>query len=132
MEFTSGQNSAPGRQLGLDEWSAAVQILVTGRHMEVTDEVREFVLAKAGKLSKFYDRIHEIEVVLDHESEEFSAELIVRADQKHTFVASGTGPDIIPLVDGIAEKIERQLKKLKEKRRNHKGGMSADGVGTEG
>lgn len=108
-----------------------MKILVTGRHMEVTDEVREFVLGKAGKLSKFYDRIHEVEVILDHESEEFSAEMIVRADQKHTFVASGTGPEIIGLVDGIAEKLEKQLKKLKEKRRNHKGGLPADGLGTE-
>lgn len=112
--------------------SAVVQILVTGRHMEVTDEVREFVLSKAGKLSKFYDRIHEIEVILDHESEEFSAEMIVRADHKHTIVASGTGPEIVSLVDGIAEKLEKQLKKLKEKRRNHKGGLAADGAGTEG
>ncbi|MFY4729983.1 ribosome hibernation-promoting factor, HPF/YfiA family [Nitrospira sp. BLG_2] len=109
-----------------------MQILVTGRHMEVTDEVREFVLAKAGKLSKYYDRIHEIEVILDHESEEFTTEMIVRADHKHTFVASGSGPEIIPLIDAITEKLERQLKKLKEKRRNHKGGLAADGVGTEG
>lgn len=104
-----------------------MEILVTGRHMEVTDEVREFVLGKASKLSKYYDRIHEIEVILDHGSEEFSAEMIVRADHKQTFVASATGPDIVGLVDGIAEKLERQLKKLKEKRRNHKGGQSADG-----
>lgn len=104
-----------------------MEIMVTGRHMDVTDEVREYVLGKAGKLTKFYDRIHEIEVILDHESEEFSAEIIVRADHKHTFVASGTGPDIVGLVDGIAEKLEKQLKKLKEKRRNHKGGQAADG-----
>ena len=109
-----------------------MQILVTGRHIEITDEVRDYVRVKAGKLSKYYDRIHEIEVVLDQESTEISAEMIVRADHKHTFVASGTGPEIVPLIDLIAEKLERQLKKLKEKRRNHKGGISADGVGTEG
>lgn len=109
-----------------------MQILVTGRHLEITDEVREHVRTKAGKLSKFYDRIHEIEVILDQESEEITAEIIVRADRKHTFVASGSGPDIVPLIDVISEKLERQLKKHKEKRRNHKGGISADGVGTEG
>ena len=108
-----------------------MQVLVTGRHIEVTEEVRDYVRAKAGKLSKFYDRIHEIEVVLDQESAEISAEIIVRADHKHTFVASGTGPEIAPLIDVISEKIERQLKKLKEKRRNHKGGIAADGIGTE-
>lgn len=106
-----------------------MQIMVTGRHVEVTDEVREYVRDKAGKLTKFYDRIHEIEVILDHQSEEFTAEMIVRADHKHTFVASDTGPDTFKLIDAIAEKLGRQLKKLKEKRRSHKGGMPADGGG---
>ncbi len=108
-----------------------MQIMVTGRHVEVTDEVREYIRDKVGKLTKFYDRIHEIEVILDHEAEEFMAELIVRADHKHTFVASDTGPDTFKLIDNITDKLERQLKKLKEKRRNQKGGVAADGGAAE-
>jgi len=103
-----------------------------GRHVEVTDEVRDHVHSKAEKLLKHYDRIHEIEVILDHESEQFSAEMIVRADHKHTFVASGTGPDTFALIDAIIEKLGRQLTKHKEKRRNHKGGAAADGHEMEG
>jgi len=98
-----------------------VRILVTGRHVQVTDEVREYVETKAGKLPRFYDRIHEIEVVLDHESEaQFSAEMIVRAGKKHTFVAADTGPDTFALIDRITNRLERQLVKLKERNRNHK------------
>ncbi len=108
-----------------------MQIMVTGRHVEVTDEVREYIRDKAGKLTRFYDRIHEIEVILDHESDEFSAEMIVRADHRHTFVASDTGPDTFKLIDAITDKLERQLKKLKEKKRNHKGGVAADGGSME-
>lgn len=109
-----------------------MQILVTGRHVEVTGEVREYVETKAGRLTKYYDRIHEIEVILDHESEQFSVEMIVRADRKHTFVARGTGLDTFALVDEIVVKLERQLTKHKEKNRNRKGGVSADGSATEG
>lgn len=97
-----------------------MQIQVTGRHVEVTDDVRTYVEGKAAKLPKYYDRIHEIEVVLDHESEQFTAEMIVRADHKHTFVASETGPDTFALIDLIVDKLERQLTKHKEKRRNRK------------
>lgn len=97
-----------------------MQIKVTGRHVEVTDDVRAYVEGKAAKLPKYYDRIHEIEVVLDHESEQFTAEMIVRADHKHTFVASETGPDTFALIDLIVDKLERQLTKHKEKRRNRK------------
>lgn len=97
-----------------------MRIHVTGRHVEVTDDVRRYVEQKAGKLPRYYDRIHEIEVVLDHESEQFTAEMIVRADHKHTFVARETGPDTFALIDLVTEKLERQLIKLKEKRRIHK------------
>ena len=109
-----------------------MQILVTGRHVEVTDEVREYIQTKAARLTNYYDRIHEIEVILDHESEQFSAEMIVRADRKHTFVARGTGPDTFALIDEIMGKLERQLTKHKEKNRNRKGGVAADGNMAEG
>lgn len=105
--------------------------MISGRHVEVPEEVRAHIRDKAGKLSRFYDRIHEIEVVLDHESEQFRAEMIVRVDHKHTFVASDTGPDTFVLIDAITDKLGRQLTKHKEKNRNRKGGIAADGGGTE-
>lgn len=97
-----------------------MRIAVSGRHVEVTDDVREYVENKANKLTRFYDRIHEIEVVLDHESEQFTAEMIVRAGKKHTFVASETGPDTFVIIDRIIDKLERQLTKHKEKMQEHR------------
>ncbi len=97
-----------------------MQIRVSGRHVELTDDVREYIDSKANKLPRFYDRIHEIEVVLGHESEQFTLDMIVRADRKHTFIARETGPDTFALVDLVIEKMERQLTKHKEKHRNRK------------
>ncbi len=97
-----------------------MHIRVTGRHVKVTDEVRKYVDDKASKLPRYYDRIHEIEVVLDHESEQFTVEMIVRVDRKHTFVAHETGPDTFALVDLIMDKMERQLTRHKEKNRGHR------------
>ncbi len=97
-----------------------VEIRVTGRHVEVPDDILEYIHDKANKLPRFYDRIHDIEVVLDHEGEQFTAEMIVRVDRKHTFVASDTGPDTFALIDMITDKLERQLTKHKEKNRDHK------------
>lgn len=97
-----------------------MHIQITGRHVEVSEEVRAYIHAKVGKLPRFYDRIHEVEVVLDHESEQFITEMIVRADKRHTFVARETGPDTFALVDLVVDKLERQLRRHKEKRRDHK------------
>jgi putative sigma-54 modulation protein len=106
----------------------SVQIKITGRHVEVPDDVRAYIEAKAKKLPRFYDRIREIEVVLDHESEQFTTEMIVRADRKHTFVARETGPDTFALVDLVIDKLERQLIRHKEKHRDHKHDGKSEGT----
>ena len=105
-----------------------MQVQVTGRHVKVTDDVRNYIQSKADKLPRFYDRIHEIEVVLDHESGQFTIEMIVRADRKHTFVARETGPDTFALIDLVVEKLERQVTKHKEKNRSHKHDGKGDHV----
>jgi putative sigma-54 modulation protein len=97
----------------------SVEVSVTSRHIEITDEIRDYVQRKADKLPRFYSRIHEIEFIFDQESEQISAEMIVRAGHKHTFVAAEVGPDPFALVDLIVDKVERQLKKQKDKEKDH-------------
>jgi putative sigma-54 modulation protein len=46
-----------------------VQIHLTGRHVELTDDVRDYIHSKMARLPRFYDRVHAVEVVLDHESD---------------------------------------------------------------
>ena len=96
---------------------SSVQIQLTARHVEVTDDVRNYIQEKVDKLPRFYDRIHEVEVVLDHQSEQFSVEMIVRTDRRHTIVVSETGPDTFALIDVLTDRLERQLTKHKEKNR---------------
>ncbi len=94
-------------------------ITVTGRHVTVSDEVRQHAENKAGKLPRYYDRIQAIDIVLGHESEQFSAEMIVRADGGGPFIAKEIGPDTFVLIDQLVERLERQLTKHKEQRRSH-------------
>jgi len=96
-----------------------VQIVVTGRHVEITDEMKDYVQAKVERLPRYYDRIHEVEVVFDQASEQFTAEMICRAGHRHTFVATETGPDPLALVDLVTDKVEKQLRKQKEKEKSH-------------
>ncbi len=97
-----------------------MQLNITARHVEIPDEVRAYVGERVDKLLRFYDRIHEVEVILGHESEQFTAEMIVRVERKHTYLASESGPDTYALIDAITEKVSRQLIKHKEKQRNYK------------
>ena len=105
-----------------------MDVRLTGRHVELTDQVRAYVQEKAGKLPRYYDRIHAIDVVLNHESEQIRAEMIVHADRKQTFVVHGTGADTFAVVDELIVKMERQLTKHKEKSRLHKHDAGLDGT----
>jgi putative sigma-54 modulation protein len=88
--------------------------------VEIPADVRSYLDEKVQRLPRFYDRIHEVEFIFDHESDQLTAECIVRADHKQTFVAREMGPEAVALIDLVVEKLERQLRRHKEKQRGHK------------
>ncbi len=97
-----------------------MRVSVTDRHVETTDAMRQYAEDKAGKLARFYDRIESIDVVLGQESSQHRVEVVVRADHKNTFVAQVDAQSIHEAIDLVVDKLERQLTKHKEKRRNRK------------
>ncbi len=97
-----------------------MQVSVTGRHIELSSELRSYAETKANKLSRFYDRILAVEVILDGEGNGFEAEMIVKAEHRNVFVAKERGDDMYAAVDLVMDKIERQLTRHKEKFRNRK------------
>lgn len=97
-----------------------MQVSVTGRHVEVGDDVKEYIDKKANKLLKFYDRVSAIEVILDREGNDISVEMIVSADGTDHFIAQEVGPDAFALVDLLEHKLERQLRRHKERLRHRK------------
>jgi ribosome hibernation promoting factor len=97
-----------------------VIITVTARHMEVTPPLKAYAEQKASKLTKYYDLIQAVEVILDAGKDETSVEMIVNAEHKNTFVAHQTGADAYACIDGCMHKLERQLTEHKQKFRNRK------------
>ena len=101
-----------------------MNIVVEARHMEVTNAIREYVETKVSKLPKFYHDIQSIEAVLDMEAERPVVEIIVTARRKHTFVATHRAADMEDLyacVDKCFDKLAEQLRRFKDKVRDHKG-----------
>ena len=93
---------------------------VTGRHIEITDAMRQYVEEKAGKLSRFYDRVQSIEVVIEKEGLQNKVEMVVSADHRHTFVGQVSAGDYYEAIDLVMDKVEAQLRKHKDKHRNRK------------
>ena len=94
-----------------------MRIDVVGRHIEVTDPIREHAEGKAQKLLKFYDRILQITYTLfeaDHTGEH-KVELVVDVEHHDDFVSHATGKDLYGTIDQVTQKATRQLVDFKEK-----------------
>ena len=88
--------------------------------MEVSGPLKGYAEQKAGKLTKYYDRIKEIEVVFDASKDTMQVEMIVNAEHHNMFIARHDGSDAYACVDGCIDKLERQLTDHKERFRNRK------------
>ncbi len=97
-----------------------MQIQISGRHLEITDAIREYATAKADRLLKHYDRIHEISFVAHKHDSGHEAEIVVKVDHKEPVVAHHQGDDLYACIDLATDKAERQLTDLKERLRNRK------------
>lgn len=97
-----------------------MRVTVSGRHMVVSDALKQYCIEKTEKLPRYYDRIQGIDVVLDGHDGIHSAEIIVHADHATPFVASEEQQDAYAAIDLLMDKIERQLSRHKERLRNRK------------
>jgi len=97
-----------------------MEMHVTGRHVEVTDAIREYAEEKLARLPRYFDRVQSIELICDHRDHHHEVEAIVDAEHTHPFVAKATGEDVYALIDGVMDKLQRQLSDHKKRLRNRK------------
>ena len=106
-------------------------VTVSTRHMDVTPAMKTYAEQKAGKLTKYFDLIQEIEVVFDTGKEKTSkgnsyVEMIVTAEHNNRFVAHHGDGDAYACVDACVDKLERQLTDHKKMFRNRKHDIGED------
>lgn len=89
--------------------------MISGRHLSVTEAMKEYAQKKAGKLERFFDRINKIQITLDVEGERQTAEMIVSATRGSTLIAEVASSDMYAAIDLAVDKLERQLTRHKEK-----------------
>lgn len=93
-----------------------MQVNIAMRHGHLSEATQEKITAKVEKLSRFFERLTAIEVMVDLEHEDKPiVELVVSAEHKDDFVAREQSQDLMRSVDGAVQKLEQQLRKHKEK-----------------
>ena len=95
-----------------------MQLTVSGHHIDVTDGLRGHVTEKFEKLQRHIDHITNIEVTLIVEKQVHKAEANLHVSGADLF-ASAESDDMYAAIDSLADKLDRQIIKHKEKHRGH-------------
>lgn len=96
-----------------------MQINITGHHVEVTDALRDYVNEKLKKLERHFDHVTNVHVILEVEKQDQKAEATVHVSGADLF-ADHTTDDMYASIDGLIDKLDRQIIKHKEKMNDHK------------
>lgn len=91
-----------------------MQINITGHHIEVTAPIRDYVSEKLERLARHFDQITNVHVILNVEKNRQIAEATLSIPGGEVF-ANAEDADLYAAIDALADKLDRQLIKNKEK-----------------
>ena len=95
-----------------------MQLNITGHHVEVTDSLKAYVAEKLERLEKHFDHVNNVHVILSVEKLRQKSEATVNVNGASLF-ADSTEEDMYAAIDSMADKLDRQIKKHKEKLKDH-------------
>ncbi|AUD78248.1 ribosome hibernation promoting factor [Kangiella profundi] len=95
-----------------------MQINLTGRHLDITDALRDFVNEKFAKLERHFDHINNVYVTLTVEKVRQIAEATLHVNGGEIF-ANSESEDMYAAIDLLIDKLDRQVIKHKEKMTRH-------------
>lgn len=87
---------------------------LTGNHVEITPAMREYVTTKISKVTRHFDHVIDVSVILSVEKHIQKAEANVHVKGKDIFVEAD-GDNMYASIDSLIDKLDRQVLKYKEK-----------------
>src|SRR6187455_283112 len=95
-----------------------MQLSLSGHHVEVTPSMRAYVERKLERITRHFDHVIDVHCVLTVEKLEQKAEatIHVRGNAIH---ADATDPNMYAAIHALTDKLDRCVKKHKEKRADH-------------
>lgn len=91
---------------------------ISGHHVDLTPPLREYVLNKLKRIERRFDHLISAEVVLTVDKLEQKAEATIHASGANLH-AQASNDDMYAAIDLLADKLDQQTRRHKEKRRDH-------------
>jgi putative sigma-54 modulation protein len=96
-------------------------IRVTGRHVSVTEAMKEYCRRKVATLHLDYPKIIEVQVILDVQKYRHQAEVILHCSNHITIEATAVCNDMYASIDQVVDRVARQMRKCKTRlMKNHR------------
>lgn len=95
-----------------------MQMNVTGHHVDITPPLRNYVTEKFERLKRHFDHVTNAHVILSIEKLRQKAEATLHVSGSDMF-ADAESDDMYAAIDALIDKLDRQIKKHKEKLTDH-------------
>lgn len=95
-----------------------MQLSVTGHHVEITDSLRDYVQEKIERIQRHFDQVTNVHVILSVEKVRHKAEATLHLAGGNIF-AEAENDDMYAAIDALADKLDRQVRRHKEKMTDH-------------
>lgn len=97
-----------------------MNLTLTGHHIDITPAIREYVISKLDRITRHFDEVIDVNVILTVEKLQQSVEANVHLRGKDIFVQADDA-DMYAAIDSLADKLDRQVVKHKEILSQHRG-----------
>lgn len=96
-----------------------MQITVIGHQVAVTPALRDYAIAKLDRVVRHFDHLHDVSVTLSVEKLQHKAEATLHCASNKTIHGDALASDMYAAIDALADRLDRQVKKHKEKLTDH-------------
>lgn len=108
-----------------------MRVQITERHCDVPDDVLERTNEQLTGLVKYEPRASAADVVFEEEKLTRAVEVIIHVDGAEQVVAHGAGTEFRAALDQVVDRLRRQLRKQRQRRRDHQAPPLAESMGGE-
>src|SRR5215212_6031053 len=88
-------------------------VTVTGRHLQITEAIKDYATKKIESLHLDYPKIIEAHVILEVEKYRHSADVVLVCSNHITIEACEETSDMYAAIDAVVDKVARQMRKYK-------------------
>ena len=95
-----------------------MRLTISGHHLAVSGSLQRYVQGKLERVGRHFDHVIDVNVVLSVDKLRQKAEVTLRVRGRGLF-AEFVDADLYAAIDGVADKLDRQLLRYKDRLRAH-------------